>query len=351
MRFTRSTVILAVVGVLLLVAAALVRFAYLPAASKLPSDFDTTQFYSGTYTGVNPTVLAGGSGTALVANVPVKASRRYQTTSTDGNTAIVSRTLTQSLGGQGTPATTVSYAVDRSTFESTTPPSGAKDVVRSQGWIFSLPLHPSTTGSYKLWDEATGQASPLTYKTTTSVAGRSTYQYTTTAKGTLADPAAFGLPTSLTRGQLVNLGPALASLLPAQLQAQLPAILASLPATVPLAWTSSADVSLYADATTGAPIRVQSNQKISGSLANLPVSVPLATFALNTTSASETTIADDAASNASKLTLVGTTVPIILLVLGVLVLALAVVLAVRNGRHPGGAAPSESKGTPTPAKV
>lgn len=354
MRFTRTSVILAVVGVLLLVAAGLVRFVYLPSASRLPADFDVTQSYSGTYTGLNPAVLAGGTGNALVTGAPVTAARQYRTSSVDGDTAVVSRTLTQSLAGRSQPPSTVNYAVDRGTFESTTPPSGSTDVVRSQGWIFSLPLHPATTGSgYKLWDEATAQATPLAYQGTSSIDGRSTYRYTTTAQGTLADPAAYGLPASMTRGQLTNLGPALASLLPATLQAQLPAILAALPATVPIAWTSSSDVTLYADATTGAPIRVQDAQRISGGISVLgrTLAVPLASFDLKTTSASEATIADDAASNASMLTLVGTTIPIILLVLGVVVLVLAIVLAVRNGRHPGGAAPTESRGTPTPARV
>ena len=82
MRLTRSSVILAVVGVLLLAGAAVVRFAVLPAVSTLPSDFDTTQAYSGTYDGVNPSALARSSaGTPLLRNAPLTASRRYQTSS------------------------------------------------------------------------------------------------------------------------------------------------------------------------------------------------------------------------------------------------------------------------------
>ena len=62
--------------------------------------------------------------------------------------------------GQAQAPSKVNYAVDRTDFESTSAPAGAKDVVPSQGWIFTLPLHPSTTGSYKLWDEATAKAWP-----------------------------------------------------------------------------------------------------------------------------------------------------------------------------------------------
>lgn len=350
MRFTRSSVTLAVVGVLLLVAAGLVRFVYLPSASKLPSDFDTTQSYSGTYDGLNPAVLAGASSAqAVISKAPMTASRRYQTSSTQGDTAIVTRTLQRSLAGQSQPSSQVKYAVDRTDFTGQPAPSGSGDVVSSQGQIFSLPLHPSTSGSYKLWDEATAKAYPLAYKGTASVAGSDTYKFQTTAEGALADPASMGLPTSVTRPQLAALAPSLTSLLPPALQAQLPRLLASLPATIPLTWTSSTDISIWADSATGAPVRVQQTQKISGGIAG--ISLPFATIALSTTSASETSIADDAARNASNLTLVGTTIPVALLVLGVLVLLLAVVLAVRNARHPGGTTPAQPTGTKTPVKV
>ena len=52
----------------------------------------------------------------------------------------------------------------------------------------------------------------------------------------------------------------LASQLPEQLRSALPAILAGLPSTVPVAWTSAMDSTIWADTTTGAPIRVQSTQ-------------------------------------------------------------------------------------------
>ena len=350
MRLTRSSVVLAVVGVLLLVAAGLVRFVYLPSASKLPSDFDTTQSYAGTYNGLNPAALAGASsGSAVVRDAPVTASRRYQTASVDGDTAIVTRTLTKTLAGQADPANQVKYAVDRTDFTGVPAPSGSSGVVSSQGMIFSLPLNPSAGSGYKLWDESTAKAYPMSYKGGATVEGRDTYRYQSTAEGTLVDPATLGLPTSITRPQLTALAPSLMSSLPAQVQAQLPKILATLPETIPLTWTSSTDTTIWADAATGAPIRVDSTQKISGGIAG--ISLPVGTIALKTTAASEKTIADDAASNASKLTLVGTTVPLIALVLGVLLLVAAIVLAVRAGRRPGGAAPSAEPGVKTPARV
>jgi hypothetical protein len=223
-------------------------------------------------------------------------------------------------------------------------------VTKSEGLIFTLPLHPSTTGSYRLWDENTAAAHPLTYKGTATVHGRSTYRYESTAKGAVASPESLGLPTTIGRGRLINLEPQLASLIPPGLRSQLPALLATLPSTVPLAWTANDVSTLYADTTTGAPIRVQSSQQFSAgvSLLGQTLAVPLGTLSLQTTSASEAATASDAASNASSLTLVGTTIPLILLIAGIVVLAIAVYLAVRAGRRPPAPVAPSGHRTPTP---
>jgi hypothetical protein len=329
-----------------------VRFAVLPSVSKLPTDLDTTQRYSGTYSGLNIAALASPSsgGAALLPSAPATASRRYQATSTHGNTEIVTRTLQTSIGSASAPTSKVQYALDRGTFESTTPPSGVTGVTKSQGLVFTLPLHPSTTASYRLWDENTAKAFPLTYKGTATVHGRTTYRYASTAKGTVASPGSLGLPTSVSRGQLTALGPQLTGLLPAQLQSQLPALLAALPDSIPLAWTATDDSTIYADSTTGAPIRVQSTQKFSAgiSLLGQTLAVPVGTLTLRTTSASEATTASDASSNASTLTLVGTTIPLILLIVGVVLLVTAIVLAVRAGRRPPSPVAPTGERTPTP---
>ena len=123
-RFTRSSIALAVVGVLLLVGAGLVRFVLVPSMSKLPSDFETSQDFEGTYTGLNPTALSGSpTGDVLLRDVPVTATRSYATDSVDGDTAVVTRTIERSIGGQADPPTETRYAVDRVDFESVDAPS------------------------------------------------------------------------------------------------------------------------------------------------------------------------------------------------------------------------------------
>ena len=177
MRLTRSSVVLAVLGVLLLVAAAVVRFVVVPSATKLPDDLNTTQEFEGTYNGLNPAALAGGGGQLLLRDVPMTASRTYTVDSSDGDTAVVKRTVERAIAGQAEPRTETLYAVDRTDFESAPAPSGAGDVVDSEGLIFTLPLDPATDADYQLWDQTTQAAYPLTYKDTSTLEGRTVLEY------------------------------------------------------------------------------------------------------------------------------------------------------------------------------
>ena len=354
MRLTRSAVIIAVVGVLALVAAAVVRFVVVPSASKLPNDLNTTQDYAGTYSGLNPAALAGGSGDLMLRNIPMTASRQYTVDSTDGNTAVVNQTIERAVGGQASPSATTRYAVDRTDFESAPAPSGATDVVPSKGWIFTLPLDPQSDATYQLWDGPTGAAYPLTYQGTSTIDGRTVLEYQSVAKGDVVDPAALGLPTSVTKAQLVTLQPVLAGLLPPALLAQLPGILAQLPDTLPLTYTSDTTATFFADSQIGSPIRSGSTQKISANLAlGTTVAVPFSTIELSTTDTSSQAMADDASSKAGTLNLVGTVLPIGLAILGVVLLLVALLLAIRAGRSGGatGAEPPVLPTPPTPAHV
>ena len=171
---TRSSIVLAVLGVLLIVAAAVVRFVVVPSVTKLPDDLNTTQQIEGTYNGLNPAALAGGDDQLLLRDVPVTARRTYTVDSSDGDTAVVTRTVERAVGGQSEPATETRYAVDRTDFESAPAPEGADDVVESEGLIFTLPLNPSTDADYQLWDQTTQAAYPLTYEDTSTLEGRTT---------------------------------------------------------------------------------------------------------------------------------------------------------------------------------
>ena len=342
MRATRSSVLLGVLGVLLIIAAAVVRFVVVPSATDLPEDLDVTLEFEGTYNGVNPGVLSGAAGDALLSDVPIEATRRVQAQSVDGDTMIVSRTDTQQVGDTDPTVTEVRFAVDRTDREGGPAPDGEDRVTPSEGLTFTLPVDPSTKdNAYVYWDQATLQAFPVTFEGGDTIGDRDVYRYQSVAEGALADPAALGLPTTLPKAQLVALAPTLGSSLPPETINALAGLLPSLPDEIPISWTSRTTTTVTADSELGATIAGGSTQEITGTLDlnGTSVSVPFATIAVDSTDASDQARADDVAGDAQKLLLVGTVLPIVAGVLGVLLIAAALLLARRAGGNRSGATP------------
>jgi hypothetical protein len=336
---TRSSIVLAVVGVLLIVAAAVVRFAVVPTVTKLPEDLDVTLRFDGTYNGINPGVLSGESTEVLAEDVPIEASRRVQAESVDGDTEIVLRTDERSIGGGEPSVTEVRFAVDRETAEAGPAPDGAEDVTSADGLVFTLPVDPSTDeGEYVYWDQYTLQSAPVTFEGEETFGGRDVYRYESVAEGELADPAALGLPVSLSKEQLVALAPGLEGLVDPQLLAALPAVLPALPAEIPIAWTSRTTTFVDADQELGATIAGGSTQEITGTLdlSLTTVEVPFATIDVYSTDDSIEDRGEAVGDDSSLLGLIGTILPIVALVLGVLLLVVALLLAVRAARRTRG---------------
>ena len=69
----------------MLAAAAVVRFAVLPAVDRVPANLDTTSAYAGTLSMVNPTAMAAGDAThAVLTNVPVTVRQHVKTIKVSG---------------------------------------------------------------------------------------------------------------------------------------------------------------------------------------------------------------------------------------------------------------------------
>jgi hypothetical protein len=321
-----------VVGVLLIVAAAVIRFVVVPSVTKLPTDLDVTLEFEGTYDGINPAVLSGGATELLADGVPIRATRTVTVQDVDGNTEIVRRADERTVG-DGEPAVTeVLFAVDRETAEAGPAPDGNEDVTDAEGLVFTLPVGPSTAeGAYEYWDQNTLQTAPLVFQGEDTFGGRDVYRYQSVSEGELADPAALNLPSALPKEALAALAPGLDGLVPPELLAALPAVLPSLPAEIPITWTSRTTTLVDSDQELGATIAGGNTQVITGSLdlGVTTVDVPFATIAVYSTDDSiedrGTAVADDS----RRLALVGTVLPIVLLVLGALLIAAALLLARR----------------------
>ncbi|WP_176522934.1 porin PorA family protein [Blastococcus aggregatus] len=332
MRSTRSSVILAAVGVLLIVAAAIVRFVVVPSATHLPKDLDVTLEFEGTYNGINPAVLSGGATEVMAEDVPIVATRNVSAGDVDGDSEIVERTDERTVGAGEPAITEVRFNVNRETAEAGPAPAGAEDVTDAEGLVFTLPFGPSTAdGTYEYWDQYTLQSAPVTFEGEETFGGRAVYRYESVSEGELADPAALNLPMSLPKETLAALAPGLDGLVSPELLAALPAVLPSLPAEIPIAWTSRTTTFVDADQQLGATIAGGSTQEVTGSLdlGVTTVDVPFATIAIYSTDDSIDDRGDEVADQAQLLNLVGTILPIVLLVLGILLLAAALLLARR----------------------
>src|ERR1700730_8702962 len=79
----RSSIVLSVVGIVLIVLAALVRFVVVPIATELPRSTNLGVTYSGTTTLLNSVALQSGDMKNVIAsNGPITVDRRVKVTST-----------------------------------------------------------------------------------------------------------------------------------------------------------------------------------------------------------------------------------------------------------------------------
>jgi hypothetical protein len=121
----------------------------------------------------------------------------------------------------------------------------------------------------------------------------------------------------------------MAPLLPAAVQAEMtPATLASLPDPIPLSYTGTTNIVAYVDKQTGVPIDETISEQVvvnvaagSQSLSLIPVLV----FDFHVTPASMKYLAHKAKTAGELLTLMKVIVPILLTVIGVVLLAVAII--------------------------
>lgn len=330
----RSAIVMLVVGALLLAAAAATRFLAYPALDQLPYNFDRTAVYSGTGSFLNPSALqSGNAANALLLNQDVTVNRHVKVTSTHDSTAVVS----DDISGQLTNGTKVlsldhTWAIDRKTMLAAPAPSGVT-VDPHQGITIGFPIDVQQR-DYDYWDSNTQQTVPAKYQRAESYSGRNAYVFTVSVTGQVKDPKLLAsLPTALPKALLQTL----AGLLPPAAQAQLQAAGPSLPAQIPLSYTSANSETAWIDSDTGLPLNVQQQQTVTAGLSLSGSAVPLLPvlqLSIKNTPASVSQAANDAKNYSEGLSAVGTWVPIVLLVLGLLFLALAVLLQRRRRPAP-----------------
>jgi uncharacterized membrane protein len=321
----RSSIVLAVIGIVLIVLGVLVRFVVVPVATKLPGSTNLSVTYSGRATLLNSAALqSGDTKHVITANVPTTVDRRLKVTSVQGDTAIVSDDLTIHAGSQTLPSDHT-YALDRTTLEGVTPPPGIS-VEPSKGALSStFPIGPKTDGSYRYYDSTTRGIVPIAYTGHATRDGRSVNVYQIASTGAVKDPGLLKLlPPALPKKLVASLAP----LLPAAVQAKItPATLAALPSPVPLSYTGTTSIVAYVDSQTGVPVDQTVSEQVVVNVAagSQALSlIPVLALDFHVTPASVNYLAGKAKTAGELLTLMTLVVPVALVVLGAVLLVIAI---------------------------
>jgi hypothetical protein len=338
----RSSIALAATGIVLILLAVLIRFVVVPIATKLPGNTNLGVKYGGTATLLNAKALqSGDTKHVLAADVPMSVDRRVKVTSTHGDTAIVTDSLTIDAGGQALPSAHA-YALDRSSLAGVTPPAGTS-VEPSKGALSSaFPIGPKADNSYRYYDSTSQAIVPITYAGHANRDGRAVNVYKIAAVGAVKDPGLLKmLPPSLPKQLITRLAP----LLPAAVRATItPATLSALPNLIPLSYTGRTNIVAYVDRQTGIAVDQTISEQVVVNVAagSQTLSLmPVLALDFHMTPASAKYLADKAKSAGRLLTLINVVVPIVLVVIGV-VLAVVAVIRRRKPVSPPGPSAAET---------
>jgi hypothetical protein len=341
----RSSIVLAATGVVLILLAVLIRFVAVPIATRLPGNTNLGIKYAGTATLLNAAALkAGDTKHVIAADVPMTVDRRVKVTSTHGDTAIVTDSLTIDAGGHALPSAHT-YALDRSSLAGATPPA-ATSVEPSKGAVSSaFPIGPKADNSYRYYDSTSQAIVPITYAGHANRDGRAVNVYKIAAVGAVKDPGLLKmLPASLPKQMIAGLAP----LLPATVRATItPATLSALPDPMPLSYTGTTNIVAYVDKQTGIAVDQTISEQVVVNVAagSQTLSLmPVLALDFHMTPDSAQYLADKAKSAGRLLTLINLMVPIALIVIGVL-LAVVAVIRRRKPVSPSGPSAAETDRT------
>jgi MFS family permease len=311
----RPWAMLAVTGVLLQIVAALLTFVIAPKATVLPENADVTAHLSGSVTMLNKQAIKKHDlAHVFIRNAPLTVDRRVHVTSTHGNTAVVAVDQTLHVGPAAMPSTHV-YAVNRSTRQSAAAPAGVA-VEPAHGLTIGYPVAPKPANVYRTYDPTTQISGPVTYQGKTTRAGRNVYVYASDITGPVQDKGMLAsLPVALPKPVLA----ALASRLPATVQSKLTPALQTLPAVVPLHYASASKTTAYVDRVTGGAIDQAVHQQIVATIkvngTDVPL-VPVLVLHAQVTPGSVHALAARSAKAEGMLNLVGRTIPVALVIVG-----------------------------------
>ncbi|WP_280218564.1 porin PorA family protein [Nocardia neocaledoniensis] len=339
MTVRKSSVVWLALGVVLIAAAAIIRFVALPALTKLPADLDQSQKYEGTLQTIDPKAFAANDLAHLLSpEVPITADRSLTVDTVSGDTAIVTSKALLSLPDGTTQPDVHTYAVSRIDYspvaisetqeKSLVPADNRSFFEAHKGLAFSWPMDPPKDGT-ALYDPVTRTAQPATFQNEGTLEGRHVYNYKIDAAGPLASPAVLSqfkdFPKQLPKAAIAGL--LQAEIVPEQFRATLTAALPTMPDLVTIGFGSTNVIDAAVDSQFGAPLKVHQTQ---GIYVTVPAdgrevpTIPLSIAKLHTADSAVTDTAHTLSKNATMLSLLGVWLPIVLLAVGIVLAAVAV---------------------------
>jgi LPXTG-motif cell wall-anchored protein len=320
-RRNKWAIPLATLGVLAIAAAAILSWVVVPGRKQLPADTNITRQLSGTAAILlNPQAIATGDlGNALLSNVPVTAERSVKALATDGGTAEVSDTrILKTATGQELGKSEANYAVDRKTLEaSKTYPSDWK-VVPHEGLTVSWPIGAEKK-DYTAWINETKSTTPVKFVRTEKKADVDTYVYeASSAAAPIKDEQVLAaLPKALPQAALAALMTRL-PLTDAQKAAAAQA-LPSLGDPVPLNYTYEVKSTYWVEPTTGLVVDTKREEVRKAVIAG-PLQAPVYDVDTGFTDQSVAAAAKDATDKKNSINTASKTIPLWLLILGLIAL-------------------------------
>lgn len=328
----KLTAVLAAVAVLLLAGGAVLRWVVVPSQLKLPGSTDVSRDYSGTVQQMVDTqaAAAGKLDQALLKNVPAAIKRTVTVVKTDGNKAVVQDTqvLRASANDRVLAATTHYYAVDRSNLGGASGIANMpKGTIVPTGLTVSFPFDTKKHG-YTGYVTDTGRTTTVQYTGTAKRNGLTTYVFTDNVPAaTITDPVMLSsLPPAIPKAQLTALAPLLG--IPAAQLTQLAALFAALPDPVPISYTYQVRSTYWVDPLTGMVVDMNRSENRAATVtvpgtSTVVTLAPVLTESFAMTAGSVTDGVNDAKWAHTKVLLMGTVLPIVLGVIGIVLLAVA----------------------------
>ncbi|WP_420752782.1 porin PorA family protein [Rhodococcus sp. O3] len=327
MSLRRSSLVLAIVGVLLIAAAALIRFVLVPSMTKMPTEIDSRSTYTGSLQSFDPSKFALGDGVAFTV------ARHVDVDHVDGDVAVItSVSETQRPTGDSTSSHT--YALSRVDYTQQSAPEGFEVEDQKGGMVFSLPMNPSPDGN-TLYDTVTREAITLEHVGDSVLEGRDVFELRGNLTAPIADPAVLA-PAQAGIAAMAGVGDGsvlpkqtlqvLAGVLPPEKAQPITAALAAQPDLVPVVLTVDTTIDMNIDTRFGSPLRSVQDQTTVLNMKNGDELIPLLDLSRAVVSTDDASVANTASklsSSETMLDIVSKWLPLLLTVIGVVLIAVA----------------------------